>query len=527
VEGSEVLVQHQYAEFDDLDKSIVKSYIENPDHSHNEALVPTKLKGQSTSDVRLSAMDPDGSILVVDDEEAIRASLCQILQRENYHVEVAASAREALERIQASQHALLLTDVRMSGGSGLELVQTLKQISPKTISIVMTGYGTIEMAVDAMRVGAFDFITKPYEIERVLVAVKNAFECRRLQVENETLRKAVRRQYGQNNLLGSSPAILEVQRLIGKVANTDSTVLIMGESGSGKELVAGALHYQNLTRTGPFVPVNCGAIPENLLESELFGHERGAFTGAIAMRPGRFELAHKGTVFLDEIGELSPALQVKLLRVLQERAFERVGGTKTIHVDVRIIAATNRDLEQAVEDRRFREDLYYRLNVIPIVVPPLRARTEDVPLLAQHFLNRVNRDKGTTVAGVAPGVLEVFMRYRWPGNVRELENMIERLAVLKKSGIIETTDLPTRILSPKDTVLGEHDVVFPAEGIDLPGILDEFERQLMMKALDLSNGVKSRAAQLLGLNRTTLVEKMKKKAMMTQKSVEADRLSDH
>jgi transcriptional regulator with GAF, ATPase, and Fis domain len=301
----------------------------------------------------------------------------------------------------------------------------------------------------------------------------------------------------------------------------------MGESGSGKELVAGALHYQNLTRTGPFVPVNCGAIPENLLESELFGHERGAFTGAIATRPGRFELAHKGTVFLDEIGELTPALQVKLLRVLQERAFERVGGTKTIHVDVRIIAATNRDLEQAVEDRRFREDLYYRLNVIPIIVPPLRARTEDIPLLTQHFLNRVNREKGTIVSGIEPGVLEVFMRYRWPGNVRELENLIERLAVLKKSGIIETTDLPTRILSPKDTVLAEHDIVFPAEGIDLPGILDEFERQLMMKALDLSNGVKSRAAQLLGLNRTTLVEKMKKKAMITQKSVEAGGLSDH
>ena len=475
----------------------------------------------------MSEFDPDRSILVVDDEEAIRSSLCRILQRENYHVDVAPNPREALERLQVSQYGLVLTDVKMAGGNGLDLVQTIKQVSPKSLSIVMTGYGTIEMAVQAMRVGAFDFITKPYEIERVMVAVKNGFECRRLKVENENLRKAVRRQYRADNLMGSSPAISEVQRLIGKVANTDSTVLILGESGSGKELVACALHYQNLTRTGPFVPVNCGAIPENLLESELFGHERGAFTGAIATRPGRFELAHKGTLFLDEVGELTPALQVKLLRVLQERSFERVGGTKTISVDVRVIAATNRDLEQAVEDRRFREDLYYRLNVIPIVVPPLRARVEDISLLAQFFLDRVNRDKHTDIAGIAPAVMETLMRYKWPGNVRELENLIERLAVLKKAGTIEIEDLPARILSPKDAVLPEQEILFPPEGVDLPGILDEFERQLISKALDLSNGVKSRAAQLLGLNRTTLVEKMKKKAMMTAKPVEAFRLSDH
>ena len=471
----------------------------------------------------MSDVGPDRSILIVDDEEAIRSSLSRMLQRENYHVEVASNPKDALDRLQANQYGLILTDVKMAGGSGLDLVQTVKQVSPKSLTIVMTGYGTIEMAVQAMRVGAFDFITKPYEIERVLVAVKNGFECRRLQVENESLRKAVRRQYGADNLLGSSPAILEVQRLIGRVANTDSTVLILGESGSGKELVACALHYQNLTRTGPFVPVNCGAIPENLLESELFGHERGAFTGAVATRAGRFELAHKGTLFLDEVGELSPALQVKLLRVLQQRSFERVGGTKTISVDVRVIAATNRDLEQAVEDRHFREDLYYRLNVIPIVVPPLRARMEDIPLLAQFFLDRVNRDKNTAIAGLSPSVMETMIHYRWPGNVRELENLIERLAVLKKAGTIENEDLPARILTPKDTILPEQDVVFPPEGVDLPGILDEFERQLISKALDLSNGVKSRAAQLLGLNRTTLVEKMKKKAMMAPKPAEAVR----
>ena len=464
-------------------------------------------------------VDPNKTILVVDDEEAIRWSLARVLQRDGYRVDLVSCPAEALEQIQANSYGLVLTDVKMPGGSGLELLETIRRVSPKTLSLIMTGYGTIEMAVQAMRVGAFDFITKPYEIERVLVAVKNAFECRRLQVENETLRKAVRKQYNPDSILGSSPAVLEVQRLISRVADTDSTVLIMGESGTGKELVARALHYQNLTRSGPFVPVNCGAIPENLLESELFGHEKGAFTGAVAARPGRFELAHKGTLFLDEVGELSPALQVKLLRVLQERTFERVGGTKTLAVDIRVLAATNRDLEQAVEDRRFREDLFYRLHVIPIVVPPLRARLEDIPLLAQHFLDRLNRGKGTAIIGIANVVMDMFMRYRWPGNVRELENLVERLAILKKSGTIELDDVPARILAPKDGIFPEQEIIFPPEGIDLPGVLDEFERQLIMKALDLSNGVKSRAAQLLSLNRTTLVEKMKKKAFPPSKPI--------
>jgi len=460
----------------------------------------------------MSEMNPDQSILVVDDEKGIRSNLSQLLRQEGYHVDMAANPNEALEMLRATDYALTLTDVEMQGGSGLDLIKTVKQVSPGSLFIVMTGYGTIEMAVRAMKIGALDFITKPYETERVLVAVKNALETRRLRLENDTLRKAVRQQHQPDSLIGSSPAIQEVKRLIDKLANTDSTVLIMGESGTGKELVTRSLHYQNLTRSGQFVAVNCGAIPENLLESELFGHEKGAFTGAGTSRMGRFELAHRGTLFLDEVGELSPALQVKLLRVLQERAFERVGGTKTIHVDVRIIAATNRDLEQAVEERRFREDLFYRLNVIPIVVPPLRARIEDLPLLIQHLLGRLNRDKGTIVTGVAAEAMEVLMRHRWPGNVRELENLIERLVVLKGAGLVGTDDLPERLRTPKASAHPTQDVPFPLEGVNLPVMLDDFEHQLIMKALDLSNGVKSRAAQLLGLNRTTLVEKMKKKA---------------
>ena len=466
--------------------------------------------------------EPDSSILVVDDEAAIRSSLSRLLQQDGYAVDDAEGMGQALDRLRAAPYDLVITDALMPDGSGLDLVTSVKRLSPGTGCIVMTGHGTINMAVQAMKIGAFDFITKPYDSERVRVAVKNALEHQRLTVENESLRKEVRRQYRPDNLVGSSPPIMEVQRLIGRVADTDSTVLILGESGTGKELVARALHYRNDTRRGPFVPVNCGAIPENLLESELFGHEKGAFTGAVVTHIGRFEAAHQGTLFLDEVGELSLAMQVKLLRVLQDRSFQRVGGTKTITVDVRIIAATNLDLEGAVGERRFREDLYYRLNVIPICVPPLYARIEDIPLLIQHFLDRLNQEKGAAVKGVAPEAMDKLKQYRWPGNIRELENLLERIVVLKKSGRIEVEDLPARILARIDApdapvVTSGEEIVFPPEGIDLSKILGEFEWQLISKALALSSGIKSRAAQMLGLNRTTLVEKIKKIGRQMQK----------
>jgi two-component system response regulator AtoC len=461
----------------------------------------------------MTACDAERSVLVVDDEEPVRISVARILEQGHYRIVTVGDVFQAMERIREEDFGIVLADVRMPSGSGLDLIQNIKKLSPSTVAIVITGYATIDMVVHAMKIGAFDFITKPFSMERVLVAVKNGFECRRLLLENETLRKATRKAHSSQTLIGSSLAILDVQRVISKVANTDSTVLILGESGTGKELVARALHYQNESRSGPFVAVNCGAIPDHLLESELFGHEKGAFTGAVAARLGRFEMAHRGTLFLDEVGELSPALQVKLLRVLQEHAFERVGGTKTICVDVRVLAATNRDLEQAVEDRQFREDLFYRLNVIPVQIPPLRARTEDIPLLAQHFLDHVNSEKGTTVTGFAPEVMESFMSYRWPGNVRELQNLIERLVVLKKSGRIEMADLPARVWASKRMEPAAKDVVFPPEGINLPKLMDNLEERLIFQALALSSGVKSRAAELLGLNRTTLVEKLKKKSL--------------
>ena len=366
------------------------------------------------------------------------------------------------------------------------------------------------MVVQAMKSGATDFITKPFDAERLNIAVRNAFECRRLAAENASLRKVIEKRRAPEILIGISPAILELHCLIGKIAETDSTVLISGESGTGKELVALALHHQNTNRMGPFVAVNCGAIPEGLLESEFFGHEKGAFTGAVAARAGRFELANKGTIFLDEIGELSQNLQVKLLRVLQERAFERVGGSKTLSVDVRVISATNQDLEQAVEEGRFREDLYYRLNVIPLTLPPLRSRPEDIPILIRYFLDRLNPLNTAMITGVTPEALDLLQAYHWPGNVRELENFIERVVALKACGLIEAEDLPIAMRQLKKSEASSAMISFPPQGIDLPSLIDELEHNLIEKALVLSNGVKSRAAELLGLNRTTLVEKLRR-----------------
>ena len=452
---------------------------------------------------------PIQSILVVDDEEAIRQTLQYRLQHLGYEVDAVGDVQQAQERLQINEYGLVLLDVRMPSGSGLDLIAPIRRISADTQIIVMSGYATFDMVVQAMKLGAVDFITKPFDLERLSVAVRNAFECRRLTAENASLRKAIEYRHPEI-LIGISPAIMELHCLIGKIAETDSTVLISGESGTGKELVAQALHHQNHSRPGPFVPVSCGAITESLLESEFFGHEKGAFTGAIASRAGRFELANKGTIFLDEVGELSLNLQVKLLRVLQERVFERVGSSKTRAVDVRVISATNRDLEQEVEEGRFREDLYYRLNVIPVTIPPLRARPEDIPLLVRHFLDRLNRMNKGKISGVTPEALGLLRAYHWPGNVRELENFIERVVALKESGEIGAEDLPMAMRQSKKSGGRAAAVEFPPQGIDLPCLMDELEHNLITQALTLSHGVKSRAAELLGLNRTTLVEKLRR-----------------
>lgn len=453
-------------------------------------------------------------ILVVDDDPAVRDILQEALIQHEYSVFTAEDGAAAIQAVKESVVHIVITDFQLPDINGLEIIDRLAKLDAKIIPIMMTGFGTIETAVRAMKSGAFDFITKPFDLEAVAVVVRKAAEFLRLRQENHLLRKAVRDQYRLEQLVGASEPIQQVMEFVQKVADSDSTVMIQGESGTGKELVARMLHFNSLRKDRPLVPVNCGAIPENLLESELFGHEKGSFTGATHARMGRFELANGGTIFLDEIGEMSLPLQVKLLRVLQEREFERVGGNRTIHVDVRIVAATNQDLETLVEERRFRKDLFYRLNVIPIVIPPLRERRSDIPLLIDHFLTRFNQTKHTEVSGLAPDALHLMTEYDWPGNIRELENMVERLAVLKKHGVLSIEDLPEKICRRSaGTDLKEQFIRFSEDGINLSREVEQYEKHLIMEALRKANGVTSRAAQLLQLNRTTLVEKLKRKGV--------------
>ncbi len=453
-------------------------------------------------------------ILVVDDDSAVRDVLQEALTQEEYSVSTAQDGVSAIQAVKDSVVHIVITDFQLPDIDGLEIIDRLAKLDAKIIPIMMTGFGTIETAVRAMKSGAFDFITKPFDLEAVAVVVRKAAEFLRLRQENHILRKAVRDQYRLEQLVGVSEPIRQVMEFVRKVADSDSTVMIQGESGTGKELVARMLHFNSLRKDRPLVPVNCGAIPENLLESELFGHEKGAFTGATHSRMGRFELANGGTIFLDEIGEMSLPLQVKLLRVLQEREFERVGGNRTIHVDVRIIAATNQDLDTLVEEKRFRKDLFYRLNVIPIVIPPLRERRSDIPLLIDHFLVRFNQSKHTEIAGLTPEALHMLTEYDWPGNIRELENMMERLVVLKKHGTLSIEDLPEKICrKPSGSELKEQFIRFSEDGINLSREVEQYEKHLIMEALRKANGVTTRAAQLLHLNRTTLVEKLKRKGV--------------
>jgi len=453
-------------------------------------------------------------ILVIDDDPAVRDVLQETLAQEGYAVSLASDGAEGLQVAKETPVQIVVTDFQLPDIDGLEIIDRLARIDAKIIPIMMTGFGTIETAVRAMKSGAFDFVTKPFDPETVAVVVRKAVEFHRLRQENHLLRKAVRDQYRLEQLVGVSEPIRQVLDFVQKVADSDRTVMIQGESGTGKELVARMLHFNSFRKDRPLVPVNCGAIPENLLESELFGHEKGAFTGATHTRMGRFELANGGTIFLDEIGEMSLPLQVKLLRVLQERAFERVGGNRTIQVDVRIIAATNQDLEALVEEKRFRQDLFYRLNVIPIVIPPLRERRSDIPLLIDHFLARFNQSKHTEITGIDPDAMRLLTEYEWPGNIRELENLIERLLVLKKQGTITAIDLPEKICRKAAAPeLKEQFIRFNEDGINLSREVEQYENHLIIEALRKANGVTTRAAQLLHLNRTTLVEKLKRKGV--------------
>jgi len=380
-------------------------------------------------------MENEKSILIVDDEPNIRRVLEAVFAKEKYQVFTAENGRKALEIISTEPHLnVVLCDLIMPDMNGIEVLKEALQINPRLSLVMITAHGTIKTAVDAMKLGAFDYITKPFDMDEIKLVAKNALERSRLLGENIELKQELKTRFQFENIVGSSTKMREVYKVVERVANSNATVLIRGESGTGKELIARAIHYNSPRASKPFIAVSCAALPETLLESELFGHEKGAFTGAVGQKAGRFELANHGTLFLDEVPEISPAVQVKLLRALQEREFERVGGTKTIKVDVRVIAATNRNLEELVEMGQFRPDLYYRLQVIQIFIPPLRDRREDIPELVEHFIQKFNQANGKRVKAVSPETMELLMKYNWPGNVRELENAIERGVVLAEEG---------------------------------------------------------------------------------------------
>lgn len=432
-------------------------------------------------------------ILLIDDEPAGRAALAELLRDEGFEVEEAGSAEAGLERVDAFDPAVVITDMRMPGKTGLDVVRALAARDQSVASIVLTGHGEVENAVEAMRLGARDYISKPVDFAELKVSVDAVVSRQKLQRDLALMRGRVAEREGPAGLIGSSEPMEEVVRLIEQVAPSRATVLITGESGTGKELVATAVHRLSQRNDGPFVRVHCAALAETLLESELFGHEKGAFTGADRRRDGRFASAHGGTLFLDEIGEISPAVQVKLLRFLQEREFERVGGGPTIRVDVRLVTATNRDLEQEVKDGRFREDLFYRLNVINIRVPPLRERPTDIPLLAHAFLRRFASENEKKIAGFTADALAAMTSHPWRGNVRELENCVERAVVMCRGDVVELGDLPTGVgPSSARGANGEPEV---------PGArLDELERHAILQTLEACGGSTSRAAKILGIS---------------------------
>ncbi|MEK6656478.1 MAG: sigma-54 dependent transcriptional regulator [Nitrospirota bacterium] len=438
-------------------------------------------------------------ILVVDDERSMRDFLSIMLKKAGYDVTTAVDGEEAVNVLHKDIFDLVITDLKMPKVDGLQVLKTVKELSPDTVVIVITAFASTETTVEAMKEGAYDYITKPFQNDEMKIRIKKALEKRRLSAENILLKKQLKDRAVFDNIIGKSEKIEKVFELVRKVSDSMSNILIYGESGTGKELIARAIHFNSRKKDKPFVTINCGALPEGLLESELFGHMKGSFTGAVFNKEGLFEVANGGTIFLDEVGETSPAIQVKLLRVLQDKEFKRVGGTKEIKVDVRIITATNRDLSKAVSEGKFREDLYYRLNVIPITLPPLRERTDDIPLLADHFLNKFNKALNKNVKGFSQTTMELFRNYEWRGNVRELENIIERAVALSNSEIITPEYLPD-ILRDSSRSSSAIPVNIPQEGLDLEGLIGDIEKELLLKALEKTNWIKKDAAKLLHLN---------------------------
>ena len=448
------------------------------------------------------------TILVVDDDESLSRIIEYQLKEEGYRVIVSNDGPTGLARVKEEKIALAIIDLQMPGMGGMDTLKEARKIDRDLVMIMITAYGTIETAVAAMKLGAYDYITKPFNKDELKMAVAKALEMRRLRSENVHLRQELKEKYGFRNIIGASPKMQEVYNLVSQVAESDISVLILGETGTGKELIARAIHYNSPRRNSPFVILNCAAIPDELLESELFGHVKGAFTGAIRDKKGKFEAADTGTIFLDEIGELKGGLQAKLLRVLQDQEFDKVGGTKPIKVDTRIVSATNKDLEAEAREGQFREDLYYRLNVVSIKLPPLRERREDVPLLTNHFLKKHSPKK--TPKKLAPETLDLLMKYDWPGNVRELENVIERAIVLGKDKEILPGDLPQKIQN-----LEKHRKVVVLDVPDTGVALDEVEKELILTALKRTGGNQTRAARFLGISRSALLYRMEKHSLET------------
>jgi len=443
-------------------------------------------------------------ILVADDEIGIRQSLKKILEKEGYEVLTASNGEEAFKAIRSNSIDLLISDIRMAGMDGLELLKVCKSISPYTEVIMITGYASVDTAVDSMKQGAYDYITKPFKKADILKAVQKAIEKQILTMDNVKMKERIEAMEAAPLFETASPAMKKLVEVVQQVAPSQATVLIMGESGTGKEVIADMIHRLSPRSGRPMVKVNCAAIPETLIESELFGYEKGAFTGAAGRKEGRFEVADKSSIFLDEIGEVPQAVQVKLLRILQEETFERLGSNKTIKVDTRIIAATNKDLADLVKKGQFREDLYWRLNVIALQIPPLRERREDIPNLVQHFINRFSRKNEKELKGIESKAMEILLGYEWPGNVRELENVIERSVVLDRDGIIGPDDLPAQIQTASAPAM---------ESVTIPlgTPLEEVEQILMEETLRRTKGDKGLASKLLGISTRTLYRKMDKK----------------
>jgi len=452
-------------------------------------------------------MNKDGKavILVVDDEQSLRDSM-KILLSDSYNVFFEVDGRETIQKVKELHPDLMLLDIHLPEINGLEVLKQVKIMDPELDVVVVTAMNTVQHAVDAIKSGAYDYITKPFDIDSVSTLIEKILEKRSLKKENLFLKEEISKKYSFEKIVGTSRPMQEIFSLISQVAKNDSTVLIQGESGTGKELVARAIHNLSKRANKLFVPVNCAAIPENLLESEFFGHERGAFTGAFERKLGKFEIAEDGTIFLDEIGSLPISLQGKLLRTLQEREIERVGGSRPIHVNVRLISATNVDLKKAMKEEKFRNDLYYRLNVVPITIPPLRERKEDIPLLVSHFLSIYNSEFGKKIKGFSDGAQAFLIDYDWPGNVRELQNFIERVVVLSKKDVITEDKLPKEMTEKKVEEEFVFDYSEPSQDLDFRKASMKFESAFIKKALEKANGNKSSAAKMMGIHRNTLLQ---------------------